>query len=336
MAQNADSQPYDQHLVEVEFAIRNAEPAIAVQRVLDALPQTLEAEDYGFLIDSARLFIDFGYGFFALPWLSKIPDDHPDAALASDYKINAYIALGLLDRAEVELNKRLDIDAFSQNLWERLAEVHYYKGDYDGVEEDCAFADAIDTSHYADLYQSLIHTDQLGTRLPEEVVTSADYIWLYHSAEKLREQGRYDDALKEYQQANLHCPRGEHMREKIVRGIILSRIYLKEYDNARHDIESLFTLTNGESTSTYYDAAEAFLAQGETEQALYPLRIEILLRLFDQNEAGKSAFLLSAYGIYEPAKNVWEAIFSWEEHLPEIYTPLLDTARKALCTNSEG
>ena len=322
---------YDGLLFDVEFCVRSADLSRADQLIRQSLPSVQDLPEYDFLFDSAALLRDFGYVFYALKWLARIPRDYTDYAQVQALMTECYSLSCQYAEAKKLLNEQLDANPFDQELWKQLAATSMRSGDYSAAVDACEYALAIGPCEEALQVRNFIQSAERDEL--ESVMSLAASVQDYLTCEDCGDwfflQGQYERAIPCYSNAGAFCPRGHRDRERIVVRLALCQIAAGRFADAYTQLLSLPAL-GGDHAGDFLEAAQSFFEAGQADYALSLLRFVVDNHEMCGPRVAQAAALLSHYACYEPALTVWTYICAHAAAVPHSYKPLLDEAKARL------
>lgn len=322
---------YDDLLFDVEYFVRSGNLSRADRIVLESLPSAYDLPEYDFLFDCAALFRDFGYVFYALKYLAKIPHNYTDFQQVESLKIECYGLVCQYVDVRKLLNDLLDTNPFDIDLWTQLAGYCFRAGDAAAALDACEYALAIGPADEVTRLSQFIRAQQsenMDTILSGAVL-SQDYLTCEDCGDVLYADGQYDKAISCYSYAGLYCPRGHRDREKIVSRLALCQIHSKKYEDAYMQVVSLSAL-GGEHWGERLEAAQLFLEEGQAAYAVSLLQLTVDSHEMCGARCALVIALLAHYGCYEPALQIWKYLKEQAKVVSPSYLSLLDEAVKRL------
>lgn len=334
--EHIETSKYDNLIFNVEHTIRLGAVERAFHTVLKAVPKVMDVADYDFLFDMASLFREYGYTMVSINLLELIPPSYIDYQQVLDLRVECYTLAGGYEEAKGILNGQLDDSPFDQVLWGKMATCCYRNGEYDEALEACEYSLAIGSDDVSKRIKNFVNVRTASKEASEKLFHVAceqqDYLVCMEYADRLFEEGRYEDAIPPYCFANLFCPRGNLDREKIISRLTFCEIQYGEVFSVLSNLSAL-TVYPGEHWSAYYEGAQHFFERGKVHRALQVIRFADLNKELTPYRLAQLAELLAHYNCYEEGRDLWEKIILQRDVIPRSYSNHLDEAVRRLDTS---
>jgi len=264
----------DARLLMIEFCVSGGYLEEAGNVFDESLPDKLSIDDFDFYLDTAEIYLEFGYPKRTLLYLDEIPKKgYPMQRHVDELRAEAYYQLNDIIKAIAVLNKLVDDSPYDSSAWTALADAQLKAHQFEQCLKSCDFALAvnpdkeeamvlkfratIELGRYSEMMDLF---DDYGSRLPD------NYQLRMYIASAFRDTGRRNDAETAFKDALIHVPRGTDDHRRIVSA--LADIY-RETGRIARSTELLSTLTTTATSlfEIYSEQAEKLFAIDEDEEA---------------------------------------------------------------------
>lgn len=320
---NQESRGVKMFLAEYRLMLSDSTGA---EEIFQSYWNSCSTEDYDVCVETAELYLDYGFWDSSLKWISKVPNSFVDYLHCQELAAESHYQLGQYEDAIKILEGILDVNPYDYVSWAQLAQVQYRIAAYKEAIDSCDYALAINATSADALrvkIQSSIALSQLDMAIEcakeYYVYRPSDYIVFMLLGEALLTNDRLDEAYTYLSLAGLQCP------QDIVQDSVRIKTALASIQARQHQYQQVYetllrTLSSGVSLlDVRLQTAKFCLEQGEREFSMDLLSSVLSSADIQSEHVERVATLLCEHACFLLADNLWRRLIGFSHENPALY-----------------